>query len=240
MAQARAEVVEVVVEPVVPVRVGGVDAAHRVELRVQRHRVVQVLCPVRGRAAHAVGRVQRAGGVAGVCRLEAVDAVGLDEGGHGDVLQRWVRALGDLAGDLRRDDIVGHAVLDHAGVVGRGQEIEQAVVHAEHVLAVLARVVEPRAGDLRKLTRSVETLGRKRVGRRGVHLPIQLAGRAVWSWGAVEEQGLVVAVPGVGLLGERVGGVRGSFVMAMDLKVRVFSRQYCTVYIIWYKSMGYI
>ena len=65
--------------------------------------------------------------------------------------------------------MVGHVV---------GEEAEEVVVHAEQVLAMLERVVEPFARDLRELAAAVEPGGSKGVGGRGEDAPV-CGGRGV-------------------------------------------------------------
>lgn len=112
MTQSSREVVEIVVEPIMPAGVGGVDARDGVEFRVQAARLVQVQCPVGDGAADPVGGVGVRGRGAGICWFEGVDGVWLDEDlelGVGEIAEH---AFDDLAGDLRGDHVVGHAVFD--------------------------------------------------------------------------------------------------------------------------------
>lgn len=219
MAQPCAQVVEVVVEPGVPGGVGYVHARHIVELREQRRRGVQMLRPVRRFAAYTVGRAELVGRGARVARLQGVDRRRLDGDADGRVSQLLGKlAFDHLPDDLRRDDVVGDAVRDFLGVVVTRQEAQEAVVHGEQVRAVLARVVESLAGDLRELAAAVEAGGRERVRVRGRHLPVDLRGGPVWARRAVVEQCGVGARPCVCLAWECVGRVRGAFVVPVDLR----------------------
>lgn len=100
MAEARREIVKVVVEPVVPGRVSSIDAADRVELVVQSCRLVEMERPVGDVAADAVAGEHGGRRRAAVCRLEAVNAVWLDESRHGLVAKLVVLALNDLTNRL--------------------------------------------------------------------------------------------------------------------------------------------
>ena len=118
MAEAGGEVVEVVVEPLVPVRVGGVDAGDLVELREEGGGLVEVGLPGRVGAADAVGGVERVGGGTGVGWFEGVDGVGLDGDLEGFVGGGGIHAQDELAGDLGGDYVVCYAKADFAGVEG--------------------------------------------------------------------------------------------------------------------------
>ena len=74
---------------------------------------------------------------------------------------------------------------------------------------------------MRELTGSVEALGGEGVGGTGVDGPVCGGGGVAGGVEgfAVEEEALIVAVPGVGLYGERVCCVWSPLVVAMDLDV---------------------
>ena len=92
MAEACGEVVEVVVEPLVPVRVGGVDAGDLVEFREEGYGLVEVGLPGGVGATNAIGGIERVGGGAGVGWFEGVDGVRLDGDLEGFVGGRGVHA----------------------------------------------------------------------------------------------------------------------------------------------------
>ncbi len=82
VAEAGGEVVEVVVEGLVPARVGWGDAGDGVEAAEERLGRREVGCPVWVGAADAVDAVEGGGGGAAVGGLEAVDGGRLDEEGE--------------------------------------------------------------------------------------------------------------------------------------------------------------
>lgn len=95
------------------------------------------------------------------------------------------------------------------------------MVDGIQVFAVLVAVVKAAAGDLRELAGAVETLRGEGVGRVGVDAPVGTCGgvTAGVEGFTVVEEAFVAAVPGVRFFGEGVGGVRGSFVVSVDLEI---------------------
>ena len=92
------------------------------------------------------------------------------------------------------------------------------MVDAFEIDTVLVAVVKTTSGDLRELARAIEALWSKRVGRRSEDTPIGIsravAGRVHW-FTAIEET-FIVAVPGIALYREGVGGVGCALVVAMN------------------------
>lgn len=80
--------------------------------------------PIRVVAANAVGRVEGRGGSARVSWLQRVDGIGLNENLKLRIRGSREHAHHELAGNLRRDHIVGDAVGDFAGVE-RGRDEAQ-------------------------------------------------------------------------------------------------------------------
>lgn len=138
VAEARGEVVVVVVETHVEGGAVGGDAGDGVEGGVEGRGGGEVREPGGGVGIYAVGGAEGGGGWAGVGGLEGVDRGGLDGervvGGGGE------HGVDDHAGDLAGDDVVGDAVDDGGAGVG-GQEAEEVVVDGEEVGAVLVAVV---------------------------------------------------------------------------------------------------
>ena len=122
-----------------------------------------------------------------------------------------------MTGDLRGDNIVGDAVGDLGGIKSAGQELEQVVVDSVEIFTVLARVVEARAGDLWKLTRSVEAAWGEWIRRRCVDVPADLCRSAVWIRNSIVEESFVIAIPWIGFVWKRVRCIWGTLVVSMDL-----------------------
>jgi hypothetical protein len=128
-------------------------------------------CPVGIAAPNAVGRVEVRRRVTSICRLEGVDGIGLDENLELRIRGTRVHTHNQLASNLRGDYIVGNAVDDLLGIVSSREEVQQLMINAIEVFAVLAGVVKAAFGDLGKLAGSVEALRREWVARGGVDLP---------------------------------------------------------------------
>ncbi|KAB8542103.1 hypothetical protein FH972_025566 [Carpinus fangiana] len=121
--------------------------------------------------------------------------------------------------DLAGDDVVGDGDTE---LLGRGmarQQPQARAVHSPQVAAVLPRVVEPGARDLRVGAAAAKAGHGEGVLRAGADVPVGLGGTVAVGAGrgaAVVEESCVGAVPAVGLDGEGVGGVRRALVVAVD------------------------
>lgn len=105
-------------------------------------------------------------------------------------------------------------------VTSSRKEVEEGVVDGIEIRPVLEGIVEALGRDLRKLAGSDEARGREGVDGGGVAFPVGLGrggGAVAGEVGAVVEEALVGAVPGVGFYWEGVGGVGGAFVVPVDL-----------------------
>ena len=93
------------------------------------------------------------------------------------------------------------------------------MVYRVQVFAMLVAVVKAAAGDLRELAGAIEALGGEGIGWGGKDGPVG-GGRGV-SGGvegfAIVEEAFVAAVPRVRFAGEGVGGIRGAFMVTVDL-----------------------
>lgn len=138
VAQARGQVVVVVVEAHVEGGAVGGDAGDGVQGGVEGRRGGEVREPGGRLRGHAVGGAEGGGGGAGVGGLEGVDGGGLD--GEKEVVGGLVHGVYEHAGDLAGDDVVGDAV-GEGGVGGGGEEVEEGVVDGEEVEAMLVAVV---------------------------------------------------------------------------------------------------
>ena len=88
------------------------------------------------------------------------------------------------------------------------------------VLAMLPRVIETRAGDLRKLACPVETTRCKWIRRRCIHVPTDVRRSAVWIRDSIVEESFIIAVPWIRLMGESVGCIWSPFMVTMNLHER--------------------
>ena len=88
-----------------------------------------------------------------------------------------------------------------------------------NVLAVLPAVVKPLSCDLWELTRSVEALRWKGVGRTCIDRPVCRSG-AVACWIqrlSVVEKPFIITIPTVGFLRERIRSIGSSLMVSVDL-----------------------
>ena len=110
MAESCGEIVEVVIQTLMPSHIGREDAGNGVQLTEQRLSGSEVSCPVWVGAADAVGGEERGSGRAGVSRFEAVDRGGLD--GEWEGTGGMVHGGNEHAGYLAGNDVISDAVGD--------------------------------------------------------------------------------------------------------------------------------
>jgi hypothetical protein len=82
-----------------------------------------------------------------------------------------VHSINEHTSDLRSDLVISDAIADSVAHVG-GQKIEQAVVDAVQIFAMLPRVIQSLPGDLWKLTATVEPGLREGIYIACVHTPV--------------------------------------------------------------------